>query len=273
MEKKYVVCYSGGHISALVAIEAVRKYGKDNVILLNHDISSSVEHQDIKRFKNEVADYLGIDITYANRENYEELDPINMSLDVGAFSVYGNPALCTYYLKTKPFEDWLKENYPSGGLDKPNNEIVILYGFDKDEIARIQRRSSILGQKGYHTDYPLALWDRTINSTEEIGIKRPVTYEHYKHANCTGCLKAGKQHWFIVYCTRPDIFERAKQAEDIIGHSIIKGVYMSELEVQFKEMVRRGITPTEKMKPQTFWAMVRKELKEDESLPCDCHEK
>ena len=47
---KYIVCYSGGHSSALVAIEAVRKYGKEDVILLNHNISPEVEHKDIKRF-------------------------------------------------------------------------------------------------------------------------------------------------------------------------------------------------------------------------------
>ena len=48
---KYVVCYSGGHSSALAAIETVRRYGSENVILLNHDISSKVEHSKIKIFK------------------------------------------------------------------------------------------------------------------------------------------------------------------------------------------------------------------------------
>ena len=62
---KYVVCYSGGHSSAICAVEAVRRYGRENVILLNHDICSRVEDKDIKRFKLEVADYLGIKITYA----------------------------------------------------------------------------------------------------------------------------------------------------------------------------------------------------------------
>ena len=61
-----------GVSSALTAIEAVRKYGRDNIILLNHNISSHVEHGDIKRFKQEVADYLGIKITYADAENFEE---------------------------------------------------------------------------------------------------------------------------------------------------------------------------------------------------------
>lgn len=36
---KYVVCYSGGHSSALAAVETVRQHGAENVILLNHDIS------------------------------------------------------------------------------------------------------------------------------------------------------------------------------------------------------------------------------------------
>ena len=57
---KYIVCYSGGHSSALAAVKAVRKHGKENVILLNHDISKNVEHEDIKRFKNEVANYFRI---------------------------------------------------------------------------------------------------------------------------------------------------------------------------------------------------------------------
>ena len=41
---KHVVLYSGGHASALTAVEAVRKFGKEDVILLNHDISEKVEH-------------------------------------------------------------------------------------------------------------------------------------------------------------------------------------------------------------------------------------
>ena len=53
---KHIICYSGGHSSALVAIEVYRRYG--DVVLLNHDIHPSVESQDIKRFKQEVADFV-----------------------------------------------------------------------------------------------------------------------------------------------------------------------------------------------------------------------
>lgn len=39
---KHIVCFSKGHSSALVAIEVVRRFGKENVILLNHDINPKV---------------------------------------------------------------------------------------------------------------------------------------------------------------------------------------------------------------------------------------
>ena len=39
-----------------------RKFGIDDVVLLNHDISSKVEDVDVKRFKNEIANYLGMQL-------------------------------------------------------------------------------------------------------------------------------------------------------------------------------------------------------------------
>lgn len=266
----YVVCYSGGHSSALVAVEAVRKYGKENVILLNHDISPEVEDADIKRFKREVAEYLGLETQYANMEGWENTPPLEVCIKKSAFKTSHDTVLCTYNLKTEPFYRWLKKNYPAS-YEEPCEEITILYGFDAEEVGRIQRRASHLATLGYRSDYPLARWERTIQNIEEIGIQRPTTYERWKHANCIGCLKAGKQHWYAVYCTRPLIFKRAMEAEDIIGYSIIKDNYLRDLLPTFRKMRKAGIVPSDKMKFQTFWAMVRKELKEqDDILPCDC---
>lgn len=75
---KAVVLLSGGEASALSAYEVVQKYGKSNVILLNHDISSKVEHEDIKRFKEDVSNYLDVPITYANARNYETMTPLEV---------------------------------------------------------------------------------------------------------------------------------------------------------------------------------------------------
>ena len=266
---KYVVCYSGGHSSAIAAVEAVRRYGKENVILLNHNICPRVEHQDIKRFKRDVADYLGVPITYANMDGWEEKDQFDICVDLGTiFAGKPGKALCTNKLKTEPFTKWLSDNYPveRGSI---RDDVCIVYGFDVDETTRITRRTGIMAAMGYKTEFPL-LWEhRTINHIEDVGIQRPITYGVFNHANCIGCLKAGKQHWFTVYCLYPDIWEKAKSMEESVGFSIIKGNFLKDLETEF-ELIKGKLPPTEKIKPQTFWAKARKLISNDDYLPCNC---
>jgi len=268
---KYVVCFSGGHASAVTAIEAVRRHGKDNVVLLNHDISSKVEHADIKRFKREVSGYLDVPITYANAENFEEMTPLATIRKLGQFTCPSNhQVLCTYYLKTKPFHEWLKQNHPAS-FDDPCKNITILYGFDKGEESRMIRRSGVLGAMGYKTDYPIALWGKTIRNTMEMGIKPPKTYKVFRHANCIGCLKAGMQHWYVTYCLRPDVFSEAKELEQELGYSIINEHYLSDLEERFKDTQAKGVCPNDTENGNAFWARVSKVIPDQQNfLPCDC---
>lgn len=257
-----------------MAIETVRRFGKDNVILLNHDMHFTVEHADIKRFKRNVAEFLGVDITYANHSD-PDADQFDVCVQASAFKVENGQELCTNRLKTRPFMKWLGEHAAPG-------ECTIYYGFDNTprERKRIQRRSGIMGAQGYKTDYPLALWkERTIWATEEIGIPRPSTYQVFIHGNCIGCLKAGWQHWYIVYCMRPDLWLKGKWAEDEIGHSIHHDetgpVYLEDMEERFAKMKAAGIPATEHVPQQRFWAQAKKIVKISEiqtSLPCECTE-
>jgi len=171
---KHIICYSGGHSSALVAIEVARRYGKENTILLNHDINSNVEGEDIKRFKKQISVYLQIPITY---KNYNDLplsnlpDQFDICEELGSFV---NPAtrqgLCTTYLKTIPFTKYLEEYF----TDK---NCIIYYGFDKNEPNRIERRQSILGDMGYNTDFPLSLWGKDgIDLYNEYQIKQSMNF-------------------------------------------------------------------------------------------------
>ena len=283
----------GGHSSAKVAMNVAKVMREnDKLILLNHDINESVEHLDIKRFKKDVSDKLGVPITYANFQNKplsEIPDQFDVCVSIKGFKFGKGTELCTYQLKTLPFEKFLKENFPAGdGIIR--GDVVIYYGFDKEETSRISRRSSILGNMGYYTDYPLALWeDADHNIVENSGITPPLTYKQiddvntygsWKHANCIGCLKAGKQHWYATYCARPDVFAKAKWAEEELDHSIINGVYMYELEPMFEEMKNAGVPATENIDGRTFWAMVRKVLRGDHveeifklaeyDKPCEC---
>lgn len=262
--EKKIVCFSGGHSSALEAIETARKYGTEGMILLNHDISPHVEHKDIKRFKQEVAEHIGLPVTYANMPGWETTPPLAVAVANKAFKAFTRPAFCTSRLKTEPFYKWLEENGAPGDW--------VIYGFDAEETGRMNRRSDIMNAMGYKAVFPLADWQRTIWATEEVGIARPSTYATYKHANCIGCLKAGKQHWYCVYCLRPDIWEEAKAAEAEIGYSIIKGIYLKELESEFQKMRDTlHIIPTDKTNSARFWKQVREAMPEEQlEIPCDC---
>lgn len=264
----HVVCFSGGHSSALVAVEVARRYGTERLVLLNHDINPSVEDDDIKRFKSEVAARLGVCVCYANHPAFDSMDQFDIAVAAGAFKVGATNVICTSRLKTEPFHAWLHENV----TDK---DCVIYYGFDANERHRIQRRVGILAEQGYQSDYPLALWPRTIRSTEEIGVRPPLTYSQFKHANCQGCIKGGRQHWYVIYCTRRDIFNKAKQAEETIGYSIIKGAYLDELEPMFERMRCAGVDPTEHVHHTRFWVDAKRlvrdvEADEGDAKPCEC---
>lgn len=268
---KHIVLFSGGHSSAIVALKVVKKYGKENCILLNHDISENVEDRDIKRFKQEVAQYLKMEITYANMEDWESMDQFDVSVKAKAFKTTNTPAICTSRMKTQPFMKWLESNFPE-------KNCVCYYGFDKDEINRIVRRTYIMALSGYKTEYPIAQWKETITSTKDIGIEPPLKYGSFKHANCTGCIKGGSQHWYVVYCERPDIFKKAKEAEATIGNAILgKDKYLKDIECQFYRMKQIGVEPTEHIKFQTFWAEAKRRLKspdlfslETYTKSCDC---
>lgn len=301
---KHIVCYSGGHSSALVAVEVVRKYGKENVILLNHNINPKYEVEDIKRFKREIAEYLGLPITYANYGGIEDEKDIPSQFDIAikmnGFKFHGGRELCTYNLKTKPFYDYLNNNFPE-------KDCVVYYGFDENELHRVERRKSILNDIEILSDFPLAVWGSkqysslieyftnqgkqfstiamvekyrdtsndviTIENTIEIGIEPPNTYNVWKHANCLGCLKAGKQHWYCVYVHARDIYDEAKETESIIGHSIIsEGVWLKDLEKDFEKMLTAGVPANEHIESGKFWKSANKYTKQNmqDLFPCEC---
>jgi len=253
--RKHVVAYSGGHSSANVAMKVVEKFGKENTILLNHDICARVEAPDVKYFKKAVADKLGLPITYANHPDWETKDQFDISIELRTWvNITTRQALCTTKLKTEPFKAWLKENYNQGD--------VVYYGFDANEMHRVQRRASIMALDGQKTDYPLVFWDnKKKDLVREAGINKPCQYGVFKHANCIGCLKAGWQHWYIVYAHRKDIWEKAKKSEEIIDHSIHKDFYLEEKEELFRDMVEAGVPTTEHIKSQTFWAIAKKNVR------------
>ena len=260
---KYVICHSGGKSSAEAALSIAKKYGSENVILLNHNITGRVERSDTKRFKQDVADYLGLEITYANHKDWSNKTPIQVIKDIGYFTNKKNKqVLCTYELKTKPFYTWLEQN-------DPNFENTYIYGLDADEPTRIANRSQKMGLAGYKTEFPM-LWDESeIVRVEDVGIEPPSSYDRFKHSNCTGCLKTGFQHWYIVYQEDREMFDEVAEFELDINFSLRrqqgKAAFLDDKRELFDKMIACNVPATEHIKQQTFWAMAKKKVKTYES--------
>ena len=269
---KHVICFSGGWSSAETAAKVVARYGKEDVILVNHECL--LEDDDNTRFENEVAAYLGLPITYVNFDDADTKDQFDVVIEKGSFinvASVNREALCTHVMKTEPFMRWLSENfYPYDTLFLLKQDCIIYYGFDKEEPARIQRRSGIVGAQGYKTAYP-SLWDMEPILIKS-GIKPPDCYKVYKHANCKGCLKAGWQHWYCVYVLEPAIYEKGEKAEDVIGYTIHKDCSLREKREMFDKMVACGIEPTERVQAATWWAYVKGILKDKQGVEIDVHE-
>jgi hypothetical protein len=266
---KFVICYSGGKSSSECALSVARKYGAENVILLNHDINGHVEQSCTKQLKKDVADYLGLEITYANHPDWSKTTPVQVCIDAKAWKVGRGQILCTNRLKTEPFKKWMLAN-------DPERENVYVYGMDANEQGRINRRAQIMGQMGYKTLFPMIWPEDDIVRLKSVGIDAGAVYKTFNHSNCQGCLKAGWQHWYIVYCTRRDIWDEAKDGEEEIGFAIHKDkdgpVYLADKEPLFDKMIAAGVTPTEKIKSQTFWSQARKLIKQHEAEILDLAE-
>ena len=273
----HIVCFSGGESSAIVAEAVVRRYGKQAVTLLNHDINPNVEDADVKRFKAEVAAALGMVITQANYKDLpaDELpDQFDISTASSGFKAPGTgDALCTNRLKTAPFAAYLAARHPPG-------TVTIYYGFDDDEQHRIQRRRMILGAQGYATCYPLAEWPDTLESIAELRIAPPLGYSTYRHANCAGCLKGGIQHWYVTYCHRPDLYAKASGTEQRLGYSILKDqrespalpLFLVDLAPVFARMKCAGVPNTEHYPEHKFKRYLKQYRLPEISLfaPCEC---
>lgn len=261
-DTKHIVCYSGGDASAQVAVAVALRYGTKNMVLLNHNINRDKEGMDIKRFKQEVADYIGLPVTFANIDGIEDDRDLPDQFDVcvkrKAFKVGVGTEFCTTALKTEPFRAWLKANCP-------DKNVVCYYGFEAHEPDRISRRHKIMNAAGYQVCCPLAEWDQAefaIPAMAELGIELPDTYETWKHGNCVGCLKAGWQHWYAVFCLRPDIWEKGKWAEAKIGYSIHRDEYLKDREERFAVMKAAGVLPSEHTSKGDFAKMKNQALKQ-----------
>ena len=225
---KIAVWFSCGAASAAALKLIVDKYGAENVYAVNNPVIE--EHHDNKRFAEDVAKWVGIDIQYAVNSKY----PLASVVDVfdrrkGMAFPHGAP--CTVELKKRARQEW-EESHPVDWH---------VLGFTVDERNRHDRfvmteRDNVL---------PILIdANMTKNDCADMiraaGIKLPEIYGRgFPNANCIGCVKAtSPTYWNLVRREFPEVFDQRAEQSRRLGARLVRvkneRIFLDELDPKAK---------------------------------------
>ncbi|ANB62030.1 adenine nucleotide alpha hydrolase family protein [Anoxybacteroides amylolyticum] len=260
-KKVHVAMFSGGAASAYVAYQMVQTYGKENCILFF--TNTLWEDEDNYRFMEEVAEYIGIEIT----ERIDGRTPEEVFYD---YRFLGNSRLakCSEELKVRQTVMFIEEL-----RDEQNLEPILYFGIGPHEKHRADNLREFYQHvplEPVETRFPMIetfIADIDVKAIiqNEWGIRLPRMYElGFAHANCGGrCVRGGFQHYAQLYKIWP---ERYKEQE--------------EMEERFRSYFQKNVSILKKDgKPFTLKEYrelmecegIEKFLKkEDDTVPCVC---
>lgn len=208
---KQIVMFSGGASSSYLAKLVIEEYGKENVVLLH--TPTGAESPDADRFRIQVAEYLGMEIT----EQSLGKDLWQLIEDSNCLPSFHIP-FCTTELKIKQSRKYWKSL---------TEDFVVHFGYGADEWSRVQKQSVRFEVEGVKSRY--LIHERQISNEDIKNIIRrewkiclPETYRFLSHNNCIPCFKGGKGHFIQVAKYYPEQFIRAMELEEKIGHTVFK---------------------------------------------------
>lgn len=208
--------FSAGVSSAVATKLAMEKYPDIKIIYIHIED----QHPDTIRFVNDCEIWFGkkIERLQSKLKSVE-----NACLSFGYVNGIGG-AKCTQVLKKRIRKEWERDNNPTR----------YVWGFDSSKRERIRAERVQEAMPEVEHYYPLIEKEITKEIAHgllrQAGIKRPAMYElGYQNNNCIGCVKGGRGYWNKIRQDFPEVFERRKKMERIIGHSCINGCYLDEL--------------------------------------------
>ena len=203
------VWFSCGAASAIALQEAICLYGDTcTVRAINTPIAE--EHPDNRRFCDDVASWLGINIETAINPKYPESSAVEVWRKRKAMSFAKKGAApCTTHLKKEARYYWEANNHADWHV----------LGFTAEERDRhdkfvLTERSNLLP----------VLIDANLSKADcaqrlvEAGVRLPEVYRMgFPNANCIGCVKAtSPTYWNHVRTVAPEVFdERARQSREL----------------------------------------------------------
>ena len=218
MKKELKVCWISAGVSSFIAGYLAKEVDKFIYI----DIAD--QHEDSMRFIKDCENILGKEIEILSHEQYKSVDEV-----IRANGVIKNPfnqyAPCTNILKKRVRKIWEQAH--------ADYDITYVWGFDSDEKHRADRLEETMFE--FKHEFPLiekSLTKQDVHAlSDRLGIKRPIMYDlGYNNNNCIGCVKGGMGYWNKIRVDFPKVFESRAKLERDLGASIIKGIYLDELE-------------------------------------------
>lgn len=218
----HVAMFSGGASSAYVAYHIVQKYGKENSILFFTD--TLWEDLDNYRFMEEVADYIGLEIT----TSIDGRTPEEVFFDM-RFLGNSRMAKCSEELKVRQTMIFLEEL-----RDIHNLEPILYFGIGPHEQHRAINLQNFYEHnpiEPIETRFPMIEifkedMDAKTIIQNEWGIKLPRMYDlGFSHANCGGrCVRGGLGHYALLYKVWPDQYAEQEAMEERFREKFQKDV-------------------------------------------------
>ncbi len=228
--RRVVVGFSGGVTSAWCAGWALRNYPRDEIVLLWHDTKE--EDPDTYRFLREMSAALGLPLT----ERSDGRSVTEVMYDENMLANDRVP-FCSRILKWQPGDRYVWELVSQGVT-----EIIKVVGMSQAEWERRQRQVAWAMSMttlfcNVSVRFPM-VEDQVSKQAAadwckcEMGVAPSSMYEWADHANCLGCVRAGKGYWLAVREHRPDTFEQRKRLEAEFGHTFIGDASLVQIETE-----------------------------------------
>ena len=232
---RIIVAISGGKSSAWCASWALKKYGKDNVVLYFND--TKWEHPDLYRFLDDLSNYFDKEITFdSDGRNPEQLFKENNAL------ANNRMPFCSRILKAERLQKFYRDGDTlvfGIGADEPEraSRIVGVYQVVAAKTRKMCKVSLPLITENIDND----TIDRFIS---DIGVVQPLLYRlGFTHNNCSGgCVRAGKKHWKLLYETLPEVYFERERVEKEMRESLGKDIHFFKDETleSFRGRIERG---------------------------------
>jgi len=216
-KKTHIVLYSGGLSSYEVSSRVISRFGKENVQLWFFD--TLIEDNDVYRFIIDSQNVFGLEVDVFKDGRH----PWQVFRDE-RFIGNSRVPLCNRVLKRELLERTLRIRFPM-------RNVVLYFGYDFNEIKRMNRAKTKWTTSGYDISFPLSeppFLDKValVNHVLCDGIKIPKLYcNGFSHNNCGGaCVQAGIQQWSKLWFEFPERYLWHENQENITREYLNKDV-------------------------------------------------